>query len=460
MKSNLTLLIVDDEPNMVLVLQDMLSVLPHRIVTAFSTEEAFKILSDSEPELVLCDLRIGAGSGIEVLKESRKLAFPPEFVFLTAHGDVETAVEALKLGAFDFLLKPAPEERLLHVLQLATEKVLSQIELANIRSLMSESAKEAALLGKSKGMLEIAEKLSRIAMTKSPVLLLGESGTGKELAAHYVHYSSPRADKPFVTLNCATLSRELFESELFGHEKGAFTGAAARRRGKFELANGGTLFLDEIGELPLELQPKLLRVLEDSVIERVGSEREFKVDVRVIAATNRDISSDVERGLFRLDLYHRLSTFSVTLPPLHERDGDAVLLAEYYLQKFSQDLGRSTLRLGESAKEALMSYRFPGNVRELRNIIERAVVMTIGSTIEAAHLHLPEDLTENAGRPSREEEQNLRAHLDEEERSVILAALSRNDWVQARAARELGLNRSHLHYKIKRLGIVLPAKEG
>ena len=345
----------------------------------------------------------------------------------------------------------------------ATDRLEKEIELDYLRSLQAPGEPLGELLGNSPAMVKLRGEIAKIALSDSPVLILGESGTGKELVAKAIHSLSKRKLKPLISINVATLTGELFASELFGHERGAFTGATGRRRGRFELAHQGSLFLDEIGELPPDLQPKLLRVLEDRAIERLGSETRVPVDVRLIAATNRDVRTELESGAFRQDLYYRLSTFTIELPPLWERGDDVLLLADFFLLKMCREIGRPGMEFTTGAREALRRYRFPGNIRELRNVIERAVVMTIGSSIQPEHLALPADLLESQGNDTTDgggpQPLALQSHLLDTERAILLDALRRNNWVQARAAKDLGLNRSHLHYKIRKLGLEIPDRK-
>ncbi len=451
MSIKLDILLIDDEPRMLLVLQDMLSSLPHRICSARNLTEAREILNKVEPEIVICDLRLGAESGLDFLREINNSPAKPQFLMLTAHGDVSTAVEAIKLGAFDFILKPTSEERLLHLVSLMVQKIEDSLAREILNDDLNQHVLGAQFVGNSSLVKKLKDEISIGAKSPRPVLIQGESGTGKELIARAVHRGGNRSNRPLVVVNCATLSKDLSESELFGHEKGSFTGAETRRRGKFELADKGTLFLDEIGELPMSVQPKLLRVLEDGSFERIGGETALKTDVKIIAATNRDLKAEVTAGRFRLDLLHRINTFVISVPTLHEREGDVLLLAKYFADQYACDAGRAPFIFSEDAKKYLTQYPWPGNVRELRNVVERGCATVVGEVLQSIHFGLTLDEVASSTSNSA-----LVIKLEANERELILNALRNSNWVQAQAARELGLNRSHLHYKIKKLGIKLP----
>jgi len=453
MALTLDILLVDDEPRMLLVLKDMLSDLPHRLHTAMSLKEAREKIDQYEPELVVCDLRLGEDSGLDLLRELNKQEKSVKCIMLTAHGDVDTAVHAIKYGAFDFLLKPVSEERLLHTLRLAAALIEKEQAAELLKAELDSKVFDGEMLGASSQIVNLKREMKSIAHTNRPVLIQGESGVGKELVARAIHSLSERANRPLVIVNCATLSKDLAESELFGHEKGSFTGADSRRRGKFELADKSSLFLDEIGEMPLALQPKLLRVLEDGTFERVGGESTLKVDVRIIAATNRDLKEEVDQGRFRLDLFHRINTFTLQVPPLSERGDDILILANYFAARYARESGKSPFRFSNEAAIALKNYRWPGNIRELRNVVERACATVVGDLIELPHIGV---IDSELGQGSAPSNADLSAIVEAKEKEIILSALKESNWIQARAARALGLNRSHLHYKIRKLGIKLP----
>ena len=360
----------------------------HSVVEARDQPEAVKALHNVRPGIVLSDLRLPDGDGFGVLKAAKELDPEMPVIVMTAFGSIQDAVAAMKDGALDFLAKPVDPDHLLLMVEraaaqrrMATENILLKEELAARRGAPS-------IVGEDPKLKHVTVALHRAAATDTTVLIEGESGTGKELFARALHVLSPRADGPFVAINCAAIPETLLETELFGHEKGAFTGAATRKPGKFELAHRGTLFLDEIGDLPLTLQAKILRALEEKRFERVGGTVSIQVDVRVVAATNRNLKAAVAARQYREDLYFRLSVFPITIPPLRERPDDIPMLAKYFLDRFCRDLNKSSLAFAASAIEEMRAYRWPGNVRELQNCIERAVILTEGATIHARHLNL------------------------------------------------------------------------
>lgn len=360
----------------------------HTVVEARDQSEAVQALRSTRPGVVLSDMRLPQGDGFGVLRAAKELDPELPVIVMTAYGSIQDAVAAMREGALDFLAKPVdPDhlllmvERALSLRRLATENILLKEELATRRG-------APQIIGADPKLKQVTVALHRAAATDATVLLEGESGTGKELFARALHVLSPRADGPFVAINCAAIPENLLETELFGYEKGAFTGAAARKLGKFELAHRGTLFLDEIGDLPLPLQAKILRALEEKQFERVGGTAALQVDVRVVAATNRNLKAAVAARQYREDLYFRLSVFPITIPPLRERPGDIQMLARHFIERFCRDLNKPPLVLAPSALEELLAYSWRGNVRELQNCIERAVILTDGDTIRARHLNL------------------------------------------------------------------------
>jgi len=382
------ILIVEDKDSLRIMLRHALERHGHAVIEARDQPEAMRMLQTSQPSLVLSDLRLPDGDGFGVLRASKEIDTDVPVIVMTAYGSIEDAVTAMKEGALDFLAKPVDPDHLL----LLVNRALEQRRLVNENLLMKEelAVRRGApqLVGDDPSLRKVFAGLQRAAATDTTVLIEGESGTGKELFARSLHALSPRAEAPFVAINCAAIPETLLETELFGHEKGAFTGAVARKPGKFEMAHRGTLFLDEIGDLPLTLQAKILRALEERRFERVGGTALVSVDVRLVAATNRGLRAAVAARRFREDLFFRLSVFPITVPPLRERRGDIPLLARYFVDRFCRDLKKKPLAMSVAAVEALQSYRWPGNVRELQNCIERAVILAEGDTILPRHLHL------------------------------------------------------------------------
>src|SRR3982751_1849509 len=382
------ILIVEDKDSLRTMLRHALERQEHAVIEARDQPEAVRMLQQSQPALVLSDLRLPEGDGFGVLRASKELDPDVPVIVMTAYGSIEDAVAAMKEGAHDFLAKPVDPDHLMLLVsraldqrRLVTENLLMKEELAIRRG-------APQLIGEDPSLRKLFASLQRAAGTDTTVLIEGESGTGKELFARSLHALSPRADAPFVAINCAAIPENLLETELFGYEKGAFTGAVARKPGKFEMAHRGTLFLDEIGELPLALQAKILRALEERRFERVGGTGSVQVDVRLVAATNKGLRAAVAARRFREDLYFRLSVFPITIPPLRERPGDVPLLARFFVERFCRDLKKKPLVLSPGALEQLQSYRWPGNVRELQNCIERAVILADGDTILPRHLNL------------------------------------------------------------------------
>jgi DNA-binding NtrC family response regulator len=382
------ILLVEDKDSLRTMLRHALEAQGHTVVEARDQREAETALQSTRPAIVLSDLRLPEGDGIGVLRAAKDVEPELPVIVMTAFGSIQDAVTAMKEGALDFLAKPVDPD----VLLLMVERALAQRRLSTENILLKEELAQRRgapqIVGDDAKLKAVSVSLHRAAATDTTVLIEGESGTGKELFARALHALSPRADGPFVAINCAAIPETLLETELFGHEKGAFTGAANRKPGKFELAHRGTLFLDEIGDLPLTLQAKILRALEEKRFERVGGTAPLQVDVRVVAATNRNLKAAVAARQYREDLYFRLSVFPITIPPLRERSDDIATLARYFIDKYCRDLNRKTLVLSPAAEEELRVYPWPGNVRELQNCIERTVILTDGDTIHPRHLNL------------------------------------------------------------------------
>jgi two-component system response regulator AtoC len=443
------ILVVDDEEGVRSFLAESLELDGHQLEEAASGEEALKLLRARSFDLVLTDLRMPGMDGMQLLEKVQAEQPEVEFIVLTAHGKVESAVQAMKLGAFDFIQKPVsgPAE-----LRLLAARALERRRLKDHAESTRAGASEPVLTYGDPAMQPVEEALRKVARTHATVLLLGESGTGKEVAAHAIHRLSERARGPFVAINCATLSENLLESELFGHEKGAFTGATDRKRGRIELADGGTFFLDEVGELKPALQARLLRVLQERSFERVGGTRTLEVNVRWIAATHRDLRGQIGAGTFREDLYHRLSVFPIQLPPLRDRPGDILPLAEVLLKRACHELKRPVLTLSEAARQTLMGGRWTGNIRELANVLERAAILADGDTLEPRHLLMEPgrapapSTSEGTSQPAAESG----ATLEELEKRAIVRALEGVGGNRREAAERLGIGLRTLYEKLKR----------
>jgi two-component system response regulator AtoC len=447
-------LVVDDERKMRRVLQILLERMEIESVAAENPAEALERFRAEKIDLVLTDLRMAGMNGIELLAELRTLDADVPVIVLTAYGTVQTAVEAMKRGAFDYILKPFDLEAVEATIRKALDLRRYRVENRYLREQADEVPAFESLIGASAAMQQVHELVRRVGPTRSAVLITGETGTGKELVARAIHNLSPRRERLFVPLNCAAIPTDLLESELFGHTRGAFTGAQADRIGKFELADGGTLFLDEIGDMAYPLQAKLLRVLQEGVIERIGSNKRITVDVRVLSSTHRDLAVGIREGRFREDLFYRLNVFQIPLPPLRERREDVEHLATFFLRRFSQELGKEPPALTAEARRLLTAYDWPGNVRELQNLMERTAVLATGPELDPGffRLLLPQTTSTppvNAG----EETLALEPAVEELERKMILRALSAANDNKAQAARLLGVSERTLWYKLKRYGL-------
>ena len=438
-----SILIVDDEPNIRASLKGALGREGYQVDEAAGLAAARGMLREAY-DFVLLDVWFGAESGLELLAEIRRSAPETIVIMMSGHATIETAVEATRLGAFDFLEKPLALERLLVLLRNAGAALALESENRRLRAPWS-----VPIVGASPAIERLLEQIALAGPSGSRVLILGEHGSGKELIARALHAASPRRAMPFVAVNCSAIPDELFESELFGHERGAFTGATQARRGRFEESHGGTLFLDEVADLTPRAQTKLLRVLQEGELTRVGGNRAIRVDVRVIAATNRDLVAAVKAGAFREDLYFRLAVIPISAPALRERAEDVPLLIEHFLAQISSEAGRRPKRFTHAAIEALRRYPFPGNVRELRNLVERLVIMTPGERIgpEAVAAVLP------GAAPATAPAAPLGESVRDFERGQIEAALAAEGGNMTRAAQRLGLERSHLYKKMKQLGL-------
>jgi two-component system response regulator HydG len=440
------ILVVDDEASARSGLERLLVSEKYKVSTADSGEAALALVEASPPDLLVTDLRMPKMDGIALLEELRRRGNDIPVIVATAFGDIQNAVSAMRAGADDYLTKPIEFDALL----VAVEKALSQhalrVEAENLRRQVREENGQGlrGLVGSSAAMQRFYATLRKVAPSRATVLVSGESGTGKGEVAKALHELSPRKSKPFVTVHCAALAENLLESELFGHEKGAFTGADRRRPGRFEVADGGTLFLDEVGEIPLSTQVKLLRVLQERAFERVGGNETIRVDVRLVAATNKDLTEQVGKGAFREDLYYRLAVVSLDMPPLWQRGGDVLLLAEHFLTKYSAENGRSMRGFSAAARRRLLEHRWPGNVRALENTVERAVVLAEGDIIEESDLVLEGGEVSVTGAP-----RIPGATMAEIERHAILTTLSAVGGKPAKAAEILDIGVRTIQYRLK-----------
>jgi two-component system, NtrC family, nitrogen regulation response regulator NtrX len=464
-----SVLIIDDEASIRSSLEGALKDEGYRVRSAPSGREGLDLLRKDPPDVVILDIWMPGMDGLEVLKQIKSEWPDQPVIMMSGHGTIDTAVRATKLGAFDFLEKPPSLEKLLVLLQNAAS--VRDLAREN-QALRKQITRSRQLIGKSAALAQIQALVRQVAPTTGSVLITGENGTGKELVAHSVHALSARYTKPFVEVNCAAIPEELIESELFGHEKGAFTGATQLRRGKFDLAHEGTLFLDEIGDMSVKTQAKILRILQEQKFERVGGTQTISVDVRIVAATNKDLKAEIARGNFREDLFYRLNVIPFHIPPLRERVGDIPLLVEHFLKEFSVTHGKRLRKITSEGEALLKTYPWPGNVRELKNLIERLMILTPenedGDEITANHLlsHLQSDAL-SAQLSNRAEggtlnptsggaatlARNLRDARSEFEKDFILKTLKENDWNVSKAATVLGIERSHLHKKMKSYGI-------
>ncbi len=464
--ANEVVLIVEDNPVEAEILQEILQEAGYHTEVAFDGDEGIQKLEDSFYDVVITDLSMPRVGGIEVLEYIVEHTPETVCIILTGHGSIKSAVEAIKKGAYEYLTKPLRREEILLAIEKALETRRLRRENEYLRRRLWQEWGYGEIIGKSQAMRRVFSLIERVADTDSTVLILGESGTGKELVARAIHRASLRRAGPFIPVNCGAIPEELLESELFGHERGAFTGAIKTRLGRFELAHGGTIFLDEVAEMSPKLQVKLLRVLQERSFERVGGTRSIKVDIRVIAATNRDLEKEVREGRFREDLYYRLNVIPIPLPPLRERKEDIPLLVEHFISRFAQQKGREVRSIEQEALELLLQHDWPGNVRELENVIERMIILAEDTVLTKTDV--PEYIRGRLEqRPLRsfedleipEEGIHLPTLVSEFEKRLILKALDKTGWVKNRAAKLLHINRTTLIEKMKKQKIMTPRKK-
>jgi len=445
------ILVVDDELNMRLVLKALLNKEGYEVATASDGIDALKVLKGGNINVIVTDLKMPKLDGLGLLERVMSEYPSTPVVMITAHGTIATAVDALKKGAFDYITKPFEQDELKSIIRKAIKtQLLNEDEL----SFSPDEIDKQGIVGSSEAMLKIYDTIRKVAPTLTTVLVTGETGTGKELIANAIHRNSPRRSNPFIKINCAAIAENLMESELFGYEKGAFTGAVSTKPGRFELADKGTLFLDEIGELPRDMQVKLLGVIQDQEFERVGGVRTIKVDVRLIAATNRNLFQDVKEGKFREDLYYRLNVFHTHVPPLRERKEDILPLTDYFIQKFNRKLDRTVKNVDSGVKEIFVRYGWPGNIRELENLIERLVLMAGGDTIVLEDI--PPELKFAAEAPPVSQQDIskkpfkdlMKNHMEDVEKQTIIQCLEECSGNVTKAAQRLGLSRKGLQLKM------------
>jgi two-component system nitrogen regulation response regulator NtrX len=454
-----SILIVDDEPAILNSVSKILEDEGYQVVVAKSGTEALKLLSTDLPDLVLLDIWMPDLDGLETLKRAKEQAPKLQVMMMSGHGSIETAVKAIKLGAYDYIEKPLSLENVTLRVRHALDQRRLEEENLNLRTKVE---RRFELVGTSPAMQKLRQLIATAGPTNGRVLIAGENGTGKELVARAIHLQSPRLNRPFVAVNCAAIPETLIESELLGHERGAFTGATTQKRGQFEQADGGTLFLDEIGDMSLSTQAKVLRVLQEQQFTRVGGNKLIKVDVRVIAASNKNLPKEIEKGTFREDLYYRLNVLPIEVPPLRERKEDIPLLVKHFLRSQAEEQGIKTKDITPEAQEVLQQYEWPGNIRELRNLIERLMIMVSGLVIEASHvegsLHSRPATQAGSSVPSTlaaKSYDSLRDARNAFERDYIARKLREHNWNVSKTAEDLKIERSHLHRKIKLLGVEL-----
>ncbi|MFW6146824.1 MAG: sigma-54-dependent transcriptional regulator [Thermodesulfobacteriota bacterium] len=451
-----TILIVDDEKNYLVILEALLAPEGYEVVTEANPLNALRLLNETDFDLVITDMKMPKMDGIELLDEIKRIDSDLPVIIMTAYGTIEMAVKAMKKRAYDYITKPFRNEELKLTIKKALELYKLKKENRRLSEALTNRYKYSNIIGKSKEMIKIYDMIEKVSKSKASIMITGPSGTGKELIAKAVHFCSPRKNMPFISINCGALTETLLESELFGHEKGAFTGAVTMKKGRFEVADGGTLFLDEVGEMPPPLQVKLLRVLQEMEFERVGGTRSIKVDVRIVAASNRRLKQDVNEGIFREDLYYRLNVVQIEVPSLKERIEDIPLLVAHFIEKYRSS-NRGDVELAPEAWKALYGHSWPGNIRELENVIESALVMSSDTIIKLDDL--PSYLLKKEDEKIEldklvPQNLNLNEALEHIEGQLIQRALNASNNVQSKAAELLGISRRMMHYKMRKYGML------
>ncbi len=448
------ILLVDDEPNVLELLSVALEDEGYKILLANSGKEALVQVRKEKLQVVLLDIRMPDLNGVEILRQIKEINKAASVIMMTAYGAMDTVVKAIKLGAYDYLTKPLDLKKVKVLIRRALEAQELTQEVASLRSKLKEKYQLENIVGKHPKILEVYKMIGRVMDNKATILIIGETGTGKEIVARAIHFNGLLKDGPFVAIDCASLPSDLLESELFGHEKGAFTGAITQKIGKFELADKGTLFLDEIGNLTLATQVKLLRFLQEKKIERVGGTKPIELDVRIIAATSLDLEKAVKEGSFREDLYYRLNVVTIPLPPLRERRDDIPLLVEHFLQKYESESKGKVKHVPPQTMDLLMKYNWSGNVRELENVIERAIVIGRTNAILVEDLPLKiEKMALGSGLDISSEKITFKQKVENFEKKLIIDALEKTNWIQAKAAQLLDTSRNIIRYKMKKYDI-------
>jgi DNA-binding NtrC family response regulator len=451
-------LVVDDEPLQREILKTILDDEGYETHTASSGEEGLKVVKELHPDVILTDLKMEDMEGIEFIEAIPREPFEPSMIVMTAYGTISSAVEAMKKGAFDYLTKPLNKNTLLLTVKRAAERASLLKENMQLQKALYDKFNIEGIVGSSRKMREAIEIMKKVSSTSATVLLVGESGTGKELAARAIHYNSPRRTKPFTAVNCAAIPENLIESELFGYEPGAFTGATSRSIGLFEFANGGTIFLDEVGDLPALMQSKILRVLQDKEIRRIGSRDNIKIDVRVVSATNRDLEQEIIRKNFREDLYYRLKVITIELPPLRERKGDIPELVNFFIRKYNQEFGKRIKGIEENAAKALVEYHWPGNIRQLESVIERALLVSETHIISVKDIR--SELRSSHGSNILDfdfPEEGI--HFEELEKELLKKAMTKSHGVATKAAKLLGMSYKTFVYRWEKFNLTSPKED-